>query len=91
MITVKDNEIHTLLANVPNSFIWRLEVFFLRISWLLSTRETKKSWDEAYYGLIKHECKFNYNKLEGDRYKHYSCKHYGCNKISIQDEKGNWL
>ena len=94
MITVKDkksNKIYTLLATVPTSLMWKLKVLFTSPLWLLSTSDSKKSWDEFYYGLIKHDHEFDYTKLEGEKYKHHPCKHYGCNIVSVQDEKGNWL
>jgi hypothetical protein len=93
-ITEKDknsNKIYTLLANVPTSLIWKLKVLFTTPLWLLSTSDTKKSWNEFYYGLIKHDCDYDYTKLEGDKYKHHPCKHYGCNIVSIKDKNGNWL
>ena len=87
MTTVKDNKsnkIYTLLANVPTSLIWKFKVLFTSVFWLLSTSETKKTWNEFYYGLIKHDCDYDYTKLEGDKYKHHSCKHYGCNIVSFE-------
>ena len=94
MIKVKDkksNKIYKLLANVPTSFIWKLKVILTAPLWLLSKSDSKKSWNEFYYGLIKHDCDYDYTKLEGNKYKHYPCKHYGCNIVSVQDKNGNWL
>lgn len=95
MITFTDktcNVSFTLLANVPTSIWWRLKVFFASILWKLNTSENKKSWAQFYYGLIKHKCEFDYDNLRGDGYgKHYKCKHFGCNFVSIQDKNGNWI
>ena len=85
------NELYTLLATVPTSLKWKLKVAFSSILWFLSTSETKKNWNEFYYGLISHDHEYDYNKLEGDKYKHHPCKHYGCNVVSVQDKDGNWL
>jgi hypothetical protein len=82
---------HTLLATVPTSLKWKLKVAFSSILWFLSTSETKKNWNEFYYGLISHDHEYDYTKLEGDKYKHHPCKHYGCNVVSVQDKDGNWL
>ena len=94
MIIVKDNksnETHALLATVPTSLMWKLKVALGSILWFLSKSETRKTWKEFYYGLINHDCDFDYTKLEGDKYKHHPCKHYGCNMVSVKDKSGNWL
>ena len=85
------NKLYTLLATVPTSLMWKIKVLLTSVFWLLSTSDSKKSWDEFYYGLIKHDHEFDYTKLEGDKYKHAPCKHYGCNLVTAQDEKGKWL
>lgn len=58
----------------------------------MRTSDTKKSWDEFYYGLINHKCEFDYENMKGDKYgEHYECKHYGCNIVSMQHENGDWI
>lgn len=92
MIKIKDNktkQTYTLLEKVPIGIKWELKVFFW--FWFLSTSKSKKTWKEFYYGLIKHKCEFDYNKLEGGKYKHFPCKHHGCNIVTVKDEKGNWI
>lgn len=94
-ITIIDkatNESYTLLATVPTSIWWKVKVLLTSILWVLSTSETKKSWKEFYYGLINHDCEFDYDNLKSDKYgKHYECKHFGCNIVSVRDKNGNWL
>lgn len=88
--TITDN--YTLLAPVPTSLLWKLKVRLTSILWILSTSETKKSWDEFYYGMINHEHEHDYdNLITGEYGGHYKCKHFGCNIVSVQDKNGKWL
>ena len=88
---MKNKTDYNLLSPVPKSLGWKIKLAIFSVFWFFSTSKKKKKWDQFYYGLIKHKCEYDYTKLKGDKYKHYSCKHYGCNIVTIIDEKDNWV
>lgn len=93
IITEKaSNESYTLLADVPTSILWKVKLILTSLLWAISTSEDKKSWKEFYYGLINHDCEFNYDNLTGDKFgNHYECKHFGCNTVTVRDKNGEWV
>lgn len=77
------------------TFGWKVKFCLLSPLWALSTSSTRKSWSEFKYGLIDHKCEHDYNDPKWETHnnlkgKHYSCKHHGCNIVSVQELNGDW-
>lgn len=76
---------------MKTKFYYFIKIIFFTPFWILSTSDTRKSWLEFKSGLIKHDCSYDYSKPYRDDFgKYYSCKHVGCNVISLQNEDGSW-
>ncbi len=69
---------------------YKIRLIFYTPFWFLSTSPDRKTWAEFKSGLIKHECKFDYENPKFDKFKYYKCKHFGCNIISTKNEDGSW-
>lgn len=83
---------HTILAPVPKTIGWKLQLWFWTLLWYAQPIEEAKTWEQFYYGLISHKCEFDYENVYKDRYFHYCrCKHYGCNVVTLKDAEGKWL
>ena len=81
----KDNTLH--IINFSSKF------YFILLSpfWFLSTSPTKKTWKEFKSAFIEHTCKYDFSKPCYDgTFKHYKCKHLGCNIVEVQNEDGSW-
>ncbi len=54
----------------------------------------RKPWAEFKNGLIKHNCKYDYNKLvtpNNTEFGHYECLHTGCTLVGVRHEDGVWV
>jgi len=79
-------EKYILLAPKPQSWRWKLYVFFTFIFWHTSTSPTRKSWKEFIHGLIEHEHEFDEENPVDNNGVHFPCKHHGCNFVNPFDE-----
>jgi len=83
------------------TFGWKVKLFLMSILWATSTSPTRKSWSEFKYGLISHEHEFDHDNPVNEKStlpngqkiisKHYPCKHYGCNTVSVTELDGSFI
>lgn len=69
---------------------WILRIILVAPIWL--TTIARLPWKKYVHGLIEHKCEYDYDNPEYYKgYKHYLCKHYGCNTFSSKEKDGSWI
>lgn len=66
------------------TFWQKLELIPLKLMWLMSDKENRKSWHEVKKGMEPHEHKFTKPFTEKG-YKFMQCEHEGCNLCEYVD------
>jgi len=71
-----------LLAPIPWNPLWYLKFGLISILWFFyqSRTNTKKPWNQFFYGMINHKCEFDNTKADKEGFS--PCKHYGCNVVN---------